>query len=80
MSDDAQDMTIITTIISLAHSLELHVVAEGVETQEQARLLRLMRCNQVQGYYFSKPKPADEVKLLFTDNGSRPPPPSKKAP
>jgi len=80
MSEDPQDMTIITTIISLAHSLELHVVAEGVETQEQARLLRLMRCNQVQGYYFAKPQPADDVKLLFTEKGSWPPPPGKKAP
>lgn len=76
MSDDPQDMTIITTIISLAHSLELHVVAEGVETNEQARLLRLMRCNQVQGYFFSKPQPADDVKSQFSSKkASWPPPP-----
>jgi len=74
MSDDPQDMSIITTIISLAHSLELHVIAEGVETSEQARLLRLMRCNQVQGYFFSKPQPADDVKALFASKNTNWPP------
>ena len=65
MSDDSQDMTIVTTIISLAHSLDLHVVAEGVETADQARLLRLVRCDQIQGYLVGKPLPAPEVSALF---------------
>jgi EAL domain-containing protein (putative c-di-GMP-specific phosphodiesterase class I) len=43
----------VSTIISLAHALKLNVVAEGVETQEQARLLRFLNCDEMQGYLFS---------------------------
>ncbi len=65
IGEDANAMTLVSTIISLAHSLHLKVIAEGVETEEQARFLRLLRCDQMQGYLFSKPLPADElVKLL----------------
>jgi EAL domain-containing protein (putative c-di-GMP-specific phosphodiesterase class I) len=75
MSDDAQDMTIVTTIISLAHSLELKVVAEGVETPEQARLLRLVRCDEVQGYLTGRREPAEAIISKFgTDKRSWPPP------
>jgi diguanylate cyclase (GGDEF)-like protein/PAS domain S-box-containing protein len=62
MKDDANAMTLVSTIISLAHSLRLKVVAEGVETEEQARYLRLLRCDEMQGYLFSRPLP--EAKLL----------------
>ena len=65
MTNDAQDMTIVTTIISLARSLELKVIAEGVETAEQARLLTLVRCDQIQGYLIAKPQPAVEVVSHF---------------
>ena len=54
-------MTLVSTIISLAHSLKLDVVAEGVESEEQAKILRLLRCEQMQGYLVSKPMPFDEV-------------------
>jgi len=47
----------VSTIINLAHSLKLKVVAEGVETEEQSRLLRLLKCDEMQGYLFSKPVP-----------------------
>jgi diguanylate cyclase len=57
--------TLVQTIISMAHSLRLKVVAEGVETEEQARMLRRLRCDQMQGYLFSKPLPsAALVELL----------------
>ena len=46
-----------STIINLAHSLKLKVVAEGVETEEQSRLLRLLSCDEMQGFLFSKPVP-----------------------
>jgi diguanylate cyclase (GGDEF)-like protein/PAS domain S-box-containing protein len=55
MLDDPGAMTLVSTIISLAHSLKLVVVAEGVESEEQAKFLRLLRCDQMQGYLISKP-------------------------
>jgi diguanylate cyclase (GGDEF)-like protein/PAS domain S-box-containing protein len=65
MVDDAQDMTIVTTIISLAHSLDLKVIAEGVETADQARLLKLVKCDQIQGYLVGRPQPSDVVATQF---------------
>jgi len=55
MLDDPGVMTLVSTMISLAHSLRLIVVAEGVEQEEQAKILRLLRCDQMQGYLISKP-------------------------
>jgi diguanylate cyclase (GGDEF)-like protein/PAS domain S-box-containing protein len=65
MFDDAQDMSIVTTVISLAHALELKVIAEGVETVQQAHQLRLMRCDQLQGYLTAKPQRPEQVEALF---------------
>jgi diguanylate cyclase (GGDEF)-like protein/PAS domain S-box-containing protein len=57
---------LVTTIISLAHALKLKVVAEGVETPEQLRLLASLRCDEYQGYLFGKPVPVEmfEAKYL----------------
>ena len=55
MLDDPAAMTLVSSIISLAHALKLGVVAEGVESEEQAKILRLLRCDQIQGYLISKP-------------------------
>jgi diguanylate cyclase (GGDEF)-like protein/PAS domain S-box-containing protein len=65
MAEDPQRMSIVTTIISLAHSLELKVIAEGVETASQAQLLRLLRCDEIQGYLVARPLPAEEVAQKF---------------
>ncbi len=65
MTTNPDDMTIVSTIISLAHALELTVIAEGVETDEQAKLLRLVKCDQMQGYFFSKPRPLDEIEVML---------------
>ena len=65
MTEDAQSTSIVTTIISLGHALDLKVVAEGVETAEQARLLRLLKCDQAQGYLIARPKPAEEIVPLL---------------
>src|SRR5947208_3939474 len=58
MTENPHDTSIVGTIISLAQALRLKVVAEGVETEQQAQLLRLLRCDQAQGFLFSRPVPA----------------------
>ena len=55
MLDDPGMLSLVSTIITLAHSLNMSVVAEGVESEEQAKLLRLLRCDFMQGYLMSKP-------------------------
>ncbi len=60
-----QDMGIVTTIIALAHSLNLRVVAEGVETREQSQLLKLLKCDEAQGYLFSKPVPPGQIEPVL---------------
>jgi diguanylate cyclase (GGDEF)-like protein len=54
-------------VIALAHRLELKVIAEGVETAEQLRTLRAHRCDVMQGYYFSRPVPADRIAAMVGD-------------
>jgi len=61
MLEDPGAMTLVSTIISLANTLKLETVAEGVESEEQAKILRLLRCGQMQGYLISKPLSFDEV-------------------
>ncbi|MCI4410853.1 MAG: EAL domain-containing protein [Thiotrichales bacterium] len=55
ISVDAEDRAIVTTIINMAKNLGLHTIAEGVETQAQAEFLAAQGCDEVQGYYYSKP-------------------------
>lgn len=61
MVDNSQDAIIVRSTIALAHNLGLGVIAEGVETAAAADMLRSMGCDQVQGYYYSKPLPLDEL-------------------
>src|ERR1051326_7349617 len=58
---DETAAAIVSYVINLAHTLRLHVVAEGVETEEQYSFLRHYACDRMQGYLFSKPVPANEV-------------------
>jgi diguanylate cyclase (GGDEF)-like protein len=58
-------MTLVRTIISLGQSLTLKVVAEGVDTPEQAKMLRLLRCDQMQGNYIRSPVPAGEIEHVL---------------
>jgi diguanylate cyclase (GGDEF)-like protein/PAS domain S-box-containing protein len=60
MASDKADATIVRTIIEMAHTLGFTVVAEGVESEEQATFLRLLRCEQAQGFLFARPMPAAE--------------------
>lgn len=61
MGDDPDDRALVEAIISMARSLELDVVAEGVESREQHERLRGLGCQAAQGYYYSKPMGADEI-------------------
>lgn len=65
IASDHDDATIVRTIIALGHNLSLKVVAEGVETEEQVNFLRQNHCDEMQGYYFGKPMPAEEFSALF---------------
>lgn len=57
---DSDDSTIVVAVIALAHNLGFKVIAEGVETAEHCRILSAHGCDEIQGYYFSRPVPPDE--------------------
>jgi EAL domain-containing protein (putative c-di-GMP-specific phosphodiesterase class I) len=61
MAHDPDDMTIVRSVIDLAHNMGLVVVAEGVETAEVLALLSDMGCDAIQGYYISRPLAADRL-------------------
>ena len=65
------DAAIVAAIVSLAHSLNLHTIAEGVETSAQLDLLRRLGCDLIQGFLFSRPRPAADVEVLLRQFGNR---------
>src|SRR5579864_8979265 len=65
MVKEPDTMTLVSTMLSLAQGLRLKVVAEGVDSEEQAKALRLMRCDEMQGYLFSKPVTFDQMTELL---------------
>lgn len=65
MTATPRGLTLVSTIVAMAHALGLQVVAEGVETPEQERMLRQLRCDEVQGFLFGKPMPADLFETRF---------------
>ena len=60
LANDAGDQAIVSSTITLAHDLGLTVIAEGVENEQQLAWLQNKGCDEIQGYYFSRPLPADE--------------------
>jgi EAL domain-containing protein (putative c-di-GMP-specific phosphodiesterase class I) len=66
MTSRPEDASIVRAMVSLAHSLNLKVVAEGVETADQLALLRQLGCDQYQGFYFSTALPAQEFARLIS--------------
>jgi diguanylate cyclase (GGDEF)-like protein len=68
---DSKDAAIATAIIALAHGLNLTVVAEGVETEEQRNLLRILECELMQGFLFSRPVSVDDATKLLRKSKSR---------
>ena len=67
LTTDPDDAAITSAIISMARSLNLKVIAEGVETVEQLRFLAAHQCDEIQGYYFSRPLPAPEAARLLRE-------------
>jgi predicted signal transduction protein with EAL and GGDEF domain len=65
METDPGDAQLVETIIGMASNLNLRVVAEGVESEVQARLLREQGCDMVQGFYYGRPQPSEEIVRLF---------------
>ncbi|BCR06446.1 hypothetical protein DESUT3_35150 [Desulfuromonas versatilis] len=65
LPDNQDDAAIVETIIGMARSLKLKLVAEGVETKEQLEFLRLHNCLEMQGFYFAAPMPAAEIEKLL---------------
>lgn len=62
---DPDDAALVMAIVTLAHNLRLKVIAEGVETEDQLTFLKLLRCDQGQGYLFGEPAPADLIQRLI---------------
>ena len=72
MTAGPEGLALVSTIISLAHALKLDVVAEGVETAEQSRLLRVLSCDHMQGFLFSKPLPGEIFETRFLGHLAQP--------
>lgn len=65
IASSKKEELLINDIIQMAHTMELKIVAEGVETKEQLTVLKDKKCDYIQGYYFSKPLPSGEIENLF---------------
>ena len=65
VTESPNDLAIVSAIIVLAHGLNLDVVAEGVETEEQRKFLRLLRCDHMQGFLFSRPIPKEHIEEML---------------
>ncbi|WP_395405178.1 EAL domain-containing protein [Pseudoduganella sp. UC29_106] len=79
ITTNPNDAAIALAIISMAHSLKLRVIAEGVESRPQLEYLRRNRCDEIQGYYFSRPLPALEMGQLVEAGKGLPPDPNQAA-
>ncbi|MFT7430136.1 MAG: EAL domain-containing protein (putative c-di-GMP-specific phosphodiesterase class I) [Colwellia sp.] len=66
VASNDSDLTIVKSMVELSHGLGKRVLAEGVETEEQLRVLRNIGCDAVQGYYISKPIPEEALKKYFS--------------
>lgn len=66
IASNPEDAAIVATIISMAHNLNLKTIAEGVETEEQWKILRILRCDMAQGYYFSMPLTTEDAGKMLS--------------
>jgi diguanylate cyclase (GGDEF)-like protein/PAS domain S-box-containing protein len=65
LPDDENDKAVVSAVISLGQKLKLQIIAEGVETEAQAAFLRENNCDEMQGYFFSKPLPASDIEEMI---------------
>ncbi|AKU23768.1 EAL domain-containing protein [Massilia sp. MB5] len=79
ITTNPNDAAIALAIISMAHSLKLRVIAEGVESRPQLEYLRRNRCDEIQGFFFSRPLPAEEMGALVASGKGVPPDPNRAA-
>lgn len=70
ISENSKNTKIVSTIIDIAHSMNMRVVAEGIETREQELLLTQMGCSMLQGFLFAKPLPAHKIHELIQSENS----------
>ncbi len=80
ITSDPQDAAVSQAIISLSHSLNMTVVAEGVETAEQREFLRKRQCDEIQGFHFSRPVPEHEMERMLRESGAIQATPAAEAP
>jgi diguanylate cyclase (GGDEF)-like protein/PAS domain S-box-containing protein len=73
MVDDPGVKTVVATIVSLGHAMRMKVIAEGVETEQQASLLRRLGCDEMQGFLISKPVPREDISAMLGGRGGRGP-------
>ncbi|NDV85781.1 EAL domain-containing protein [Aurantimonas aggregata] len=66
-----ENIAIVRSVIGLSRALQMQVIAEGIETEEQMRILYDEGCREMQGYYFSRPRPAGEIPLMLSEISSR---------
>jgi EAL domain-containing protein (putative c-di-GMP-specific phosphodiesterase class I) len=71
MLDDPTDLAITRAIIGLGHTLSLRVVAEGVETEKEAAILREAGCDEMQGFLFAQPMPARDLQQWLATSQAR---------
>jgi EAL domain-containing protein (putative c-di-GMP-specific phosphodiesterase class I) len=64
--ENEEGKVLVTAMIMMAHALGMLVVAEGVESDNQMRILHELNCDEAQGYYISRPVPAQQAQLLFS--------------
>ena len=71
LPDDEEDIVIVDSIIALAKSLELDVIAEGIESKEQAEFLKSKNCTYVQGHYYYHPLPVEDITTLLSNKSEQ---------
>ena len=71
VTTDNRDAAIVSAVINMAHSLDLEVIAEGVETEQQLEFLHHQRCDRIQGFFFSAPMPSEHLEPYLLEQRAR---------